>query len=97
MVTEPTPFGLFDLTMAVDMVRELDVPFAVVVNRDRDDFPDLDAYLDREGISVLMRIPDSVEIARLYSRGVHFVEEMPEWEERFRDLLVRVVAGGGAP
>ena len=96
MVTEPTPFGLFDLTMAVEMVRELDVPFAVVVNRDRDDFPDLDAYLEREGIPVLMRIPDSVDIARLYSRGVHFVEGMPEWEERFRDLLVRVIAGGGA-
>jgi MinD superfamily P-loop ATPase len=96
MVTEPTPFGLFDLTMAVEMVRELDVPFAVVVNRDRDDFPDLDAYLEREGIPVLMRIPDSVDIARLYSRGVHFVDEMPEWEERFKDLLVRVIAGGGA-
>jgi len=94
LVTEPTPFGLFDLTMAVDMIRELDVPFDVVVNRDRDDFPDMDDYLRAEGIQVLMRIPDSMEIARLYSRGVHFVEEMPEWRERFSDLLVKVIGGG---
>ena len=93
MVTEPTPFGLFDLTMAVAMIGELGVPFGVVVNRDRDDFPDLDAYLEDEGIPVLMRIPDSMEIARLYSRGVHFVEEMPEWRERFADLLVRSIGG----
>ena len=93
MVTEPTPFGLFDLTMAVAMIRELGVPFSVVVNRDRDDFPDLDAYLEEEGIPVVMRIPDSMEIARLYSRGVHFVEEMPEWRERFADLLVRSIGG----
>ena len=94
MVTEPTPFGLFDLTMAVDMIRELYVPFDVVVNRDRDDFPDMDDYLRAEGIQVLMRIPDEMEIARLYSRGVHFVEEMPEWRERFEDLLVKVIGGG---
>jgi MinD superfamily P-loop ATPase len=96
MVTEPTPFGLFDLTMAVAMIRELGVPFGVVVNRDRDDFPDLDAYLKKEGIPVLMRVPDSMEIARLYSRGAHFVEEMPEWRERFQDLLGTLV-GGEAP
>ncbi len=93
MVTEPTPFGLFDLTMAVDMVRELGVPFGVVVNRDREDFPDMDAYIEREGIPVLTRIPDSIEIAELYSRGVHFVEEMPEWKGRFQELLGRLMGG----
>jgi MinD superfamily P-loop ATPase len=93
MVTEPTPFGLFDLTMAVQMVRELEVPFAVVVNRDRDDFPDMDAFLRSEGIPVLMRIPDSVEIARLYSRGEHFVSSMLEWRQGFEDLLDRITGG----
>jgi MinD superfamily P-loop ATPase len=93
MVTEPTPFGLFDLTMAVDMVRQLGVPFGVVVNRDRRDFPDLDEYLNREGIPVLLRIPDDRAIASRYSRGEHFVESMPEWEHRFRELLDRLLGG----
>jgi MinD superfamily P-loop ATPase len=93
LVTEPTPFGLFDLSMAVDMVRELEVPFSVVVNRDREGYPELDTYLREEDVEVLLRIPDSMDIARLYSEGVHFTERMPEWRERFSTLL-RKVAGG---
>ena len=93
LVTEPTPFGLFDLSMAVDMVRELDIPFSVVVNRDREGFRGLDEYLQREDIKVLLRIPDSMEIARLYSRGVHFVNAMPEWRDRFARILEGLTGG----
>ncbi len=94
LVTEPTPFGLFDLTMAVDMIRELGVPFSVVVNRDREGYEELDRYLEDEGVPILMRIPDSMEIAKLYSRGLHFVEAMPEWRERFSRLLDELTGGG---
>jgi MinD superfamily P-loop ATPase len=93
LVTEPTPFGYFDLTMAVDMVRELDVPFSVVINRDRSGYDELDAYLRAEGIDVIMRIPDSMEIARQYSRGSHFVDSMPEWRARFEELLQGLTGG----
>ena len=96
LVTEPTPFGLFDLTMAVDMIRELGVPFSVVVNRDREGYEELDRYLEEEGVPVLMRIPDSMEIAKLYSRGLHFVEAMPEWRERFSRLLDELTGGGAS-
>ena len=94
MVTEPTPFGRYDLGLAVDLVRELQVPFGVLVNHDRDDGGALDSYLEDEGIEVLMRIPDSLEIARLYARGVPFTEEMPEWRERFGALLDRLTEVG---
>jgi MinD superfamily P-loop ATPase len=93
LVTEPTPFGLYDLSLAVDLVREMDVPFGVVVNRDREDSQDLDGYLEREGIEALMRIPDSLEIARLYARGVPFPLEMPEWMDRFKELLDTLTGG----
>jgi len=93
LVTEPTPFGLFDLSMAVDLVRELGVPFSVVVNRDREGFPELDDYLKKEDVRVLMRIPDMMEIARLYSKGLHFVDSMPEWRERFLRLLDDLTGG----
>lgn len=95
LVTEPTPFGLYDLTLAIDLVRELGVPFGVVVNRDSEGRAELDAYLEREGIEVLMRIPDSLEIARMYARGVHYANEMDEWRERFGGVLQRLTGGGG--
>jgi MinD superfamily P-loop ATPase len=94
LVTEPTPFGMYDLSLAIDLVRELGVPFGVVVNRDRDDAGELNAFLDREGIEVLMRIPDDLEIARLYARGVHFATEMDGWMERFKQVLDRIIGGG---
>jgi MinD superfamily P-loop ATPase len=93
LVTEPTPFGLYDLTLAVDLVRELGVPFGVIVNRDREGREGLDDYLEREGIEVLMRIPDSRDIARMYARGIHFAAEMPEWKERFGQVLSRITGG----
>jgi MinD superfamily P-loop ATPase len=93
LVTEPTPFGLHDLTMAVDMARELGVPFSVVVNRDREGFEQMDRYLEGEGIPVLLRIPDSMEIAQQYSRGRHFVGTMPLWRERFASLLEGLTGG----
>jgi MinD superfamily P-loop ATPase len=93
LVTEPTPFGLYDLSMAVDMVRELDIPLTVVVNRDREGFDQLDEYLGREAIRVLLRIPDSMEIASMYSKGVHFVTTMPAWGARFKRVLDEVTGG----
>lgn len=94
MVTEPTPFGLYDLSMAVDMVRELEVPFSVVINRDREGFDGLDRYISEQDLPVLLRIPDSMEIAQLYSKGVHFVTAMPEWMDAFARLLADVTGGG---
>jgi MinD superfamily P-loop ATPase len=87
LVTEPTPFGRHDLGLAVDLIRELRLPCGVVVNRDRDDGGALDFYLEKQGIEVLMRIPDSLEIARLYARGIPFTEEMPSWRHEFHRLF----------
>jgi MinD superfamily P-loop ATPase len=92
LVTEPTPFGRYDLSLAVDLIRELRVPCGVIVNRDRDDGGALDSYLNDQGIEVLLRVPDSLEIARLYARGIAFTEVMSGWRERFRQVLEDVTA-----
>ena len=87
LVTEPTPFGLNDLDLAVQMVRKLNVPHAVVINRAGIAGDMVEDYCSREGIPVLLHIPFSASIARLYSTGVALVEGMPEWRPLFNKLL----------
>ncbi|NLL89641.1 MAG: P-loop NTPase [Dehalococcoidales bacterium] len=86
LLTEPTPFGLNDLKLAVETVRELDIPFGVVINRTGAGDAGVENYCQEEKIHVLMTIPLDTEIARLYSRGVVLVEGMPEWKSRFIQL-----------
>ena len=90
LVTEPTPFGLHDLKLAVDMVRELNVPFGVVVNRMGIGDHRVHAFCKQEGISVLLEIPDDRRIAEAYSRGELIVEALPEYRGLFQELLERV-------
>jgi MinD superfamily P-loop ATPase len=90
IVTEPTPFGLHDLKVAVDVVQILGIPMGVVVNfagiGDRGVYD----FCEEEGIPIMMEIPFDRRIAELYSRGVPFVEEMSEWKQRFRDLIGQI-------
>jgi MinD superfamily P-loop ATPase len=83
MVTEPTPFGLHDLKLAVEAVRLLGIPCGLVVNRaDIGDNKVFD-YAQREGLPILLTIPFDRRIARAYSQGKNIVEEFPEYRERF--------------
>jgi MinD superfamily P-loop ATPase len=86
LVTEPTPFGLHDLQIAVEVVRELGVPMGVVVNfagiGDRGVYD----FCEKRDIPIMMEIPFDRRIAELYSRGMPFVTAMPEWKKRFMDL-----------
>jgi MinD superfamily P-loop ATPase len=86
LVTEPTPFGLHDLKLAVDVVRGMQIPFGVIINRDGIGDERVERYCHKECILILMKIPQSEEIARLYSKGIPFVTQIPEWEEKFLNL-----------
>ena len=87
LVTEPTPFGLHDLKIAVSLLRDLSVPFGVIINRDGVGDSSVEEYCQEEGIPLLLKIPQDREIARLYSLGKPFVQEMPEWKGRFKALF----------
>ncbi len=92
MVTEPTPFGLHDLRVAVEVARdELGLPVGVVVNRDGVGDRGVDAYCAAEDIPILMRIPLDRRIAEAYSEGLPLVEVLPEYQERFVELWRRIV------
>jgi len=86
LVTEPTPFGLNDLVLAVETVRELNIPLAVVLNRAGVGDKKVEAYCRKENIPILLTIPMDTEIARLYSEGVTLAEGMPELREVFIGL-----------
>ncbi|MCW4025162.1 MAG: ATP-binding protein [Candidatus Bathyarchaeota archaeon] len=90
LVTEPTPFGLHDLTIAVEVLRRLSVPFGVVVNRAGVGDRKLYQYCQDEGIQILLEIPYDRRIAELYSRGTAFVLEMPQWKEKFQALYKNI-------
>jgi MinD superfamily P-loop ATPase len=90
LVTEPTPFGLNDLVLAVETVRELNIPLAVVLNRAGVGDNKVEEYCRQENIPILLTIPLDTEIARLYSRGMTLAEGMPEWKERFIGLFDKI-------
>jgi len=91
MVTEPTPFGLHDLRLAVEVARdELRLPVGVVINRDGVGDRGVEDYCAAENIPILMRIPLDRRIAEAYSEGMPLVEALPEYGERFIELHRRI-------
>jgi MinD superfamily P-loop ATPase len=91
MVTEPTPFGLHDLRLAVQVARdELNLPVGVVINRDGIGDTGIDEYCAAEGIPILMRIPLDRRIAEAISDGEALVEALPEYRPRFAALFEQI-------
>ena len=90
LVTEPTPFGLHDLKLAVDMVRTLGIPLGVVINRSTVGDRSVWQYCKEEAIPILLEIPDDRKIAEAYSRGEMAVEALPQYRTFFDTLLERL-------
>jgi MinD superfamily P-loop ATPase len=91
LVTEPTPFGLHDLKIAADMVRELGIPFGVVVNRVGIGDERVHVYCNKQNIPIILEIPDDRRIAEAYSRGELIVESLPEYRGLFLNLIEKTV------
>ncbi len=90
LVTEPTPFGLNDLRLAVDVVRELSLPFGVVINRAEKEDALVRPYLEAEKIALLASIPDDRRIAESYAKGQTIIDALPEYEDVFTKLLQKI-------
>lgn len=87
LVTEPTPFGLNDLILAVEVLEKLQIPFGVVVNRSDIGDDKVDLYCKKKDIPILMHIPFDKEIAFLYSRGIPIIKEKTEYIEKFQEMF----------
>jgi MinD superfamily P-loop ATPase len=86
LVTEPTPFGLHDLRLAVDTVRKLNKKFGVVINRYGIGNDDVLEYCQTENIPILAKIPNDRRIAELYSRGKLIHKEIPEVRKQLIEI-----------
>jgi MinD superfamily P-loop ATPase len=90
LVTEPTPFGLNDLILAVELLEKLNIPFGVVINRYNIGDKKVDLYCREKGIPILMYIPFDREIAFLYSKGIPLIKEKKEYLAKFKDLFKQI-------
>ncbi len=86
LVTEPTPFGLNDLKLAVGMVRAIGLPFAVVLNRSDIGDSNTTEYCERENIDILMSIPFDRRIAESYAQGGMMLDGEFDYAQRFNEL-----------
>lgn len=91
LVTEPTPFGLNDLVLAVETLRQLDIPMGVVVNRDGIGNKDVYDFCREEKLEVLGKIPFDRRIAEIYSRGEMISEKMEGFERTMNQILDRIL------
>ena len=90
LVTEPTPFGLHDLKLAVQTVKLLAVPCGIVINRAGLGNGAVHEYAQKEGIPVLMEIPFDKQIAQHYSNGAVIVDTIPGLKGRFLNLFEKI-------
>lgn len=86
LVTEPTPFGLHDLKLAVGVLHKMNIPFGVVINRDGMGDDRTLRYLEREGIPLLGSLPHSTEAAHCYSEGKLHVNALPEFRKEYANI-----------
>lgn len=86
LVTEPTPFGMNDLILAVDTMKEIKKQFAVIVNRYGIGDERVIRYCENENIDIIARIPDSRDVASLYSKGKLIYTEVEDFKEELKKI-----------
>jgi len=91
LVTEPTPFGLNDLQLAVEMIRKLGVEFGVFINRDDKSTDIINEYCAAEDIEILGRIEDDRSIAEAYSRGELINKIIDDYGDVLAEMYKRIV------
>jgi MinD superfamily P-loop ATPase len=91
LVTEPTPFGLNDLKLAVETLKQMKIPHGVVLNRAGVGDNKVKNYCNRENIPILMEIPMDRKIAEAYSEGKSIIETMPEYTQKFLTLYKKII------
>jgi MinD superfamily P-loop ATPase len=90
LVTEPTPFGLHDLELALETVQSLDIPCNVVINKSGLNGSATEDFCRRKGVEIVAELPDSRRVAESYSRGELSSKVDFEVRDRFRTLLTHI-------
>jgi len=91
LVTESTPFGLNDLKLAIGVLKSIDIPFGVVINKYNSSFEEMENYLNANNIEVLLKIPFDRRFAESYSEGILPVKKYPELKMDFYGLHKKIM------
>lgn len=94
IVVEPSPFGLSDMKLVVQLLRDMKIPFGVVINKFDEDENIVKKYCDDEKIEIIGTIPFDRKIAEAYSKGEIIADTLPEYRENFETILKRVKSYG---
>ena len=95
LVTESTPFGLYDLTLAIELTRALGIPFGTVINRADLGDSEVARYCDQNGVPVLAQIRDDRRVAEMYSRGEMVARTLPYYRSIIEELIERITGEVG--
>ena len=90
LVTEPTPFGLNDLAISIDVLKNLQIPFGVIVNRFGIGNDEVFNYCSANNIKILIKIPNDIVIAEYYSRGLSLIDFDPAWKDKFINIISEI-------
>jgi MinD superfamily P-loop ATPase len=92
LVAEPTPFGLHDLRVDLEVAKTLKLPFGVVINRALVGEPEARQLCQKARIPVLAEIPDSMAMAEAYAEGQLGIDAVPGLRRSLAQLLLRVAS-----
>ncbi len=87
LVTEPTPFGLHDLKLAAAVMKELHVPFGVILNKAGIGFDKVNSWCRENNIPLHMEIPFDRDVASAYARGIPVIDAVDGLRKQFESLL----------
>ena len=93
LVTEPTPFGLNDLELAVELVQAMGKKAGIIINKDEEGQNLITHFSQRVQLPILLRIPYSLEIQEAYSQGIPLIQLYPEMKMRLKKLITRITSG----
>ncbi len=90
LVTEPTPFGLHDLKLMIEMLKDIKQPFGVIVNKAGLGNNDVYEYLEKENIEIIGKIPFDKDYASKYAAGNLLKDISPETEQRYKEIIEKL-------
>ncbi len=90
LVTEPTPYGLNDLILSMEVLGNLKIPYGVIINRDGIGDSTLEDYCRDKNIKVLLKIPDERNIAKSYSEGKTLIDFNNYYIQAFKKILKEI-------
>lgn len=91
LVTEPTPAGLHDLEIAIEVAKDMEIPFGIIINRSDVGDDCIERLIEKNDYTLLLKIPHSKEIYQLYSRGLPLISASDKYTELFSTLWSNIM------